>query len=1164
MKEQNNSQIIDEHKSQNQIKSFREFQLSQFIDLINTYKSNFPYLIFNSKILIEESLKGLDFRLINQRRYYDIDHTMKFLKEKHRIKDPLINRITELTDYIRRIESGKLPIDYETAKKVLIESASIIIEILYIEDINRIGGSDPTTALYKNEVIEKRKAHLHKLELIIEDNLNRSDEGEIINIVGPVYFYSSGEVSVGRTKRATFIDIENATIVQAPYEEKFDKIDGKKEAVLKATILTASAKSLTLYIWRRWKEFNFSLSEGTHISILGGAVKTFPDYDEIHLLERSLLIIEPDILINATTISEVVQNKKLCLNKYLIKLKKRNVTDSKSALRGIMVGEIIDDYVLQKDKFDFKKSFEKHYRSKLHKTPFINKGFNPYEIYRQISNQLYVIDSFVWEKENPTYPRPQYIEPFYISPRYGLEGRMDMMYLDRENEKLRIYELKSGNAPSSGYPPWDNHSYQTYSYKLIADSVYDYDDTMPYVIYSSSEDPVRDLNYDLTVETIETRNKIVHFLNRLVDENIDSYGFIKLQKDSMCFNCPKYLKSDCIGDYELFKSQLTEQERDYYVSFFKMLELEKHQSRLLTAYLWKKTLAERESLFVALSKLSIETLDNSRIVFRMTKENNSDIRSGDNVYIHRGNPTKEELFRGSVMDIKTESITINLYKEFPVNIERDGWCLDRAYSTSGIDAQHTGLYSFIRSKKRLKDLIFGRTKPEFKKRLAKKPVIDERLNTNQKKAFDLCLKAKDYALIQGPPGTGKTYTIASIVKQLVDEGKKVLITAYTNRAVDNILKTLRDKFDFNDFIRFGSKFNIDPEIVPHTVNEIVQKHDIDSTEELKEEILSYSVYASTTTSAVATLVFDNVDFDSVIVDEAGQMTEPSSLAVITLAPKFLLFGDDKQLPPIVTHHNGLKNQFEDKPDLKAIGLTNLSKSLFERLWKLNKEWEEENSGFNSTLTLNVQYRMNEQIAQISDKYFYNGIIETWYKNKNHTLKDLSYNVPFGSEDLKAILEPLNPLCLINCVNEKISKENFTEARMIYHVVVGLLSGGIKPEQIGIIAPYKAQCALIRKLIDTLPDTSGNTDNIIIDTVERYQGGEKEIIIVSFTVGNETMMRFLSENNEDPSLNRKLNVSITRAKRKLIMLGNADVLRIDKVYREVIYYLESRGLVFNLK
>lgn len=1163
MKEINKSKTIQSGIVKNKSKVFREHQLAKFIDTINTYRSNFPYLIFNSKLLIEESLKGLDFRLINQRNYYDIDHTIKFLKENSRIKDPLINKITELTDFVRKIESGKLQLDYENTKSVLIESASIIMEILYIEEMNKIGDSDPTTAIYKNEVVEKRKSHFRKLEEIIIDKLNKSDEGEIINVIGPVYYYASGEISVGKTKRATFTDIENAVILEPPQEMSFSKIDGKDEDVLKITILSPSGKILTLYVWRRWKEFRYLLRENTRISILGGAVKEFPDYKEIHLLERSLLVIEPDMLINATTISQVIQNKKLCLNKYLIKLKQRNITDSKPALRGILVGEIIDDYVLQKEKFNFKQSFEKHYRSKLHKTPFIKNGFNPYEIYRQISNQLYVIDSFVWEKENPTYPRPQYIEPFYISPRYGLEGRMDMMYLDRDNKKLRIYELKSGNAPSSSYPPWDNHSYQTYSYKLIADSVYEFEDTVPYLLYSSSEDPMRDLKYDLTLETIETRNKIVHYLNMLIDDNMDSEGFLKLQKDSMCFHCPKYLKTDCMNDYDLFQTQLTEQERDYYITFFKMLEREKHQSRVLTAYLWKKTLSERESLFVALSSLSIESIDSNRIVFRMNKENNSDIRSGDNIFIHRGNPTHEELFRGSVIDIKTDTITVNLYKEFPENIHREGWCIDRAYSTSGIDAQHTGLYGFINSRQRLKDLLFGRIKPEFKKRISKKINIDDKLNTNQKRAFELCIKSKDYALIQGPPGTGKTYTIASIVKQLIDSGKKVLITAYTNRAVDNILKTLKDKFNCNDFIRFGSKFNIDPEIVPSTVNEIVQKYDMDSTEQLKEEILSYSIYASTTTSSVATLVFDNVDFDCVIVDEAGQMTEPSTLSVITLAPRFLLFGDDKQLPPIVTHQTGLQHQFEDKPDLKAIGLTNLSKSLFERLWNMNKQWEQEDHGFCSTVTLTVQYRMNKQIAEISDKYFYGGIIESFYKNKNHSLKDLNYKIPFGSSQLKTILEPVSPLSFVHCVDNKISKENFTEAKITYHLVLGLLSGGIKPEHIGIIAPYKAQCALIRKYIDTMPETLGNTDNLIIDTVERYQGGEKEVIIVSFTVGNDTMLRFLSENNEDPSLNRKLNVSITRAKRKLIMLGNADVLRSDRVYREILYYLESRGLIFNL-
>jgi len=1154
---------MSQSEEKSRIKNYREYQLNLFLDMLYTYNSNYPYLVFNCKTFIESCLKGLDFELIMQTGLYDIDYTLKFLKEKKRIADTLISKITELSNYIRKLESGKLEINYDTTKQVVIETSLIMLEILHFEELYNIDNNDPASAIYQDKARNNINEKFKQISSIINNTVKQSDEEVVIDIIGPVYFYSSGELSIGRTKRAIFVDIENATIVSNPVEETFERRDSENEDVLKVMILTQSAKTITLYIWRRWKQFKDALKEGEKISLLGVAVKNFPDFVEVHLLEKSLLIIKPDILINATTIANVIQGKKVCLNKHLLSLKDRNLSDNSASLKGIMIGELIDDFIIQGEEFSFDESFKKHYRDKLHKAPFIKDGFEPHKIYRQIIAQIQSINIFVWNVEKPVYEKPQYIEPFYISPHYGLEGRMDMMYIDKEKKSIRLYELKSGKAPSSNYPPWDNHSYQTFCYKLVLDSVYEYKDLVPYLLYSSSENPIRTLDYDLTAETIEARNLIITFIDKLIDENVDRQKFLELHKSAMCMNCPSYMESKCKSDYQLFSSTLSINEFDYYIGFFKLLEREKQQSYFLTSHLWKKTLSEREASFTAISELSIETITGNNVIFNISKENASDIRVGDNVFIHRGNPLKEEIFRGSVINLKKNYIIVNIHKNLPVNISSTGWCIDRAYSTSGTDAQHSGLYKFIKSNQHLKDLILGNVKPSFRKRLDKSVKIDDTLNLNQQKAFELCLKAKDYALIQGPPGTGKTYTIASIIKQFVDEGKKVLITAYTNRSVDNILKTLINKFNYKAFLRIGSIFNIDPDILPYTIDTLVEKYDIDEGEQLKSTILSYQVFACTTTSAVTTLIFDNIKFDVVIVDEAGQMTEPSTLTVIEMGEKFLLFGDDKQLPPIVTDES-LKNAFSNNEYLTKIGLSNLRKSLFERLWKLNKKWEQEDSNFQSTITLNIQYRMNRQIADISANFFYNDIIISDKVNESYTIADLGFKLSKERVLLNEILSSELSVCFIDCVDNKISKENKTEADIVYNIVYNFLSGGIKPEHIGVIAPYKAQCALIRKLIDTIPSTIADASDVIVDTVERYQGGEKEIIIVSFTVGDENMLNFLSENNEDPLLNRKLNVSITRAKRKLIMLGNVGVLKKDKVYRQLIYYLESKRCLFTYK
>jgi DNA replication ATP-dependent helicase Dna2 len=1158
-----NRKAASKNKDKSNIKTYRQNQLNQFIDMINTYKTNFPYLLFNCKTFIENSLKGLNLELLTQKNAYDIDYAITFLKDKNILTDSIISQILTLTGFIRRIESGKLEPSAENTKQVLIETATIIIHILYLEQTMEYKNGDGASKVYLDKLNKNKQNHLQQIIELIQNNIQTTEEENILQIIGPVYFYSNGEVSISKHKRAVFIDLENVTIISKPKEEEFLRRDGGKEQVSQLKVVTSSGKQISIYVWRRWKEFIPMMKPGEKLSLLNVAVKHFPDFKKGHLLEKSLLIIKPDYLINATTIAKVIQNRGHCLNKYLLDLKKRNITDSIHALRGIMIGEIIDDYVLDGKNFNFKDSFEKHYKSKLHKVPFIKNAISPQQLYRQIASQMYVIDNFIWNDDNPKFKPPQYIEPFYISPMYGMEGRMDMMYLDKEKEVLRVYELKSGKAPSANYPPWENHSYQTYSYKMILDSVYNYEDSKSYLLYSSSENPIRRLSYDLTIETIVTRNRVIAFIEKLIDENTSREDFLQIHKEEMCMNCPNYLKSECISDFDLFTKELNKDELDYYISFFKLLEREKILPRIQTSYLWKKTLSEREQMFTALSGLSIEEVNDNIIIFRISSENNSDIRAGDNVLIHRGNPVKDELFRGSVIQIKKNTIIVNLYKSMPRGMMVDGWCIDRAYTTSSIDAQHAGLYRFIKSQNRFKDLILGKVKPEFKKRVYRKPDIDESFNDNQKKAFDLCMKAKDYALIQGPPGTGKTYTIAGVIKQFAEEGKKVLVTGYTNRAVDNILITLKEKFGYDNYIRIGSKYNIDPQVIPYSADEIVKKYDINESEKLKDEILSKNVFASTTTSAMSTLIFDNIKFDVVIVDEAGQMTEPATLTVITFADKFLLFGDDKQLPPIVTYEIGY-NPFIENDYLTSIGLSKLSKSLFERLWKMNKSWESEETDFQSTLTLNIQYRMNESIAGISDRFFYGNIIKSDIKNKNHTINDLDYQSKDDAPNLKELLDGDNPICMVDCMNERASKENETEANLVYLLTEQFLKGGLNPNQIGIIAPYKAQCALIRKKLDSLPIVGKKPSEIIVDTVERYQGGEKELIIVSFTVGDESMMKFLSEDNDNPNLNRKLNVSITRAKRKIILIGNSRVLMTDPSYRQILLHLDSKGLTYRWK
>ncbi|WP_087036239.1 IGHMBP2 family helicase [Thermococcus litoralis] len=575
----------------------------------------------------------------------------------------------------------------------------------------------------------------------------------------------------------------------------------------------------------------------------------------------------------------------------------------------------------------------------------------------------------------------------------------------------------------------------------------------------------------------------------------------------------------------------------------------------------------------------------------------TEISVGDLVLISRGNPLMSDLV-GTVVEKGSRFIVVAL-ESVPSwalrNVRIDLYANDvtfrrqienlKSLSENGIKA----LKLILKQENPLKS-----TPQEFEP-------FDKNLNPTQRKAISLALGSEDFFLIHGPFGTGKTRTLAELILQEVKRGSKVLATAESNVAVDNLVERLWGKVKL---VRLGHPSRVSKHLKESTLAFQVESHEryrrvrelrnkaerlammrdqykkptpslrrgltnkqilklaekgrgargvpakdvkemaqwivlneevqklYKFVEKIEEEIIreiidKADVILSTNSSAALEFIKD-VEFDVAVIDEASQATIPSVLIPIAKAKRFVLAGDHKQLPPTILSEEAKE----------------LSETLFEKLIQLYPE---------KAKMLEIQYRMNEKLMEFPSREFYEGKIKADESVKNITLADLKVREPFFGEPWDSILKREEPLVFVDTAERRdkwerqrkgsTSRENPLEALLVKEIVERLLRMGVKEEWIGIITPYDDQVDLIRSLV---------REEIEVHTVDGYQGREKEVIVLSFVRSNtEGELGFLTDL-------RRLNVALTRAKRKLIAIGDSETLSNHPTYKRFLEFVKRHG------
>jgi superfamily I DNA and/or RNA helicase len=445
--------------------------------------------------------------------------------------------------------------------------------------------------------------------------------------------------------------------------------------------------------------------------------------------------------------------------------------------------------------------------------------------------------------------------------------------------------------------------------------------------------------------------------------------------------------------------------------------------------------------------------------------------------------------------------------------------------------------------------------------LAKSP-----LNASQREAIVHALGANDLAIIHGPPGTGKTTTVAELIRQAVAKGQRVLACAPSNTGVDNLLEKLVE-LGINA-IRIGHPARVLESLQEHTLDYLVEadpamkviremrreaemltskagrwtraKPMPGAREDFKQEarrlrndakIFEEQIIDTKLDRASVICATTNYDpeilgdrtFDLGVIDEACQSTEPGYWPVVLRVDQLVLAGDHCQLPPTV-----LSTQAT---------LEGLSKSMMERLVE---RWENR-----VTRQLTIQYRMHQKIMEFPSEHFYQGTLVADASVAEHTLADLP-GIQTESLDAQPVLfvdtsgadwtEELDP-------NGE-SKLNPREAIWILKQVDALLAAGLLPDQIAVIAPYSAQVRFLRDRC--------TSNGVEIDTVDGFQGREKEAVLISLVRSNsQGEVGFLGDT-------RRMNVAMTRAKRKLIVIGDGSTLGRNAFFKKWIEHTENQG------
>lgn len=913
-----------------------------------------------------------------------------------------------------------------------------------------------------------------------------------------------------------------------------------------------------------------------------------------------IFVLEPDYLIDASAMAECFQTYGSSHLHYFRRKFEPNA-NSHYILLGNLANFFLDELIYAEDAENL--TFEETFKKSFQQMPFeyasckdIRATYDFKSFMSRAEKQFGNIKRVVLHDmpANGFDISSCMLEPSFFCEKYGFQGRLDLLQLsNKETGTERIIELKSGKPP---YPREDvtkiapNHETQTAIYRLMIQSVFDKDarHIYPTILYSSADNPGENIRFAARFHQLE--KEIINLRNLIVATEHDLYlGNTSTVEDtfSELFDLDNYGRvpdffTDRLSELEKVLKEATHLEKTYFYRYINFITRELYlqkmgdehfDSSMSTSALWNTTFAERKDALDLISDLEIEDIDDSGrdMVIRFKRNINQDcvnFREGEICILY---PKQNEshtvltnqILKGTVVEVSVAKVTLRFrYKQRNHTFfsRYKYWAVEHDKLDHSYNAMYKSLFAFLAAPNDKKDLLLGLSTPST--------TYTQSVNTceltkekKQETVINKALAADNYFLIVGPPGTGKTSIFAKqlIEKLYADPETNILVMAYTNRAVDELCASIcqafgKDESTCDEYIRIGSELSCG-ETYRHRLLQNIS-HQANSRKELLQTIDNSRIFIGTLASIIGKPeLLELKHFNVAIIDEASQILEPQITGLLTHFDKFIMIGDHKQLSTITLQSDNKSKVTEEI--LNDIQLYDCRESLFERLFRICKD----NGWTHAYDTLTYHGRMHQEIANLVNANFYDNLLKTATERQEINLQ---YKVFDKTDKYQALIatKRVSFLPVRQSDNTNISdKVNGAEAGAVVSLSIALFnlhkSNGLPfdPQKtLGIITPYRNQIALIKqKLEETgIPEFK----DIMVDTVERYQGSQRDAIILSFCFNRPYQLANFCNMNREGTVDRKLNVALTRAREQLFLIGNDYILNQNPIYRNILQLIEQ--------